>query len=87
MQFRGPWATFSLVADGRAPTENLHIAFAAPDRETVKDFHAAAVASGYESNGEPGERPQYRPGYYAAFVLDPDGTNVESVLGGLSGAS
>ena len=87
VQFRGAWATFSLVADGRAPTEHLHIAFPAPDRETVDEFHAVAVAAGYESNGEPGERPQYGPRYYGAFVLDPDGTNVESVLGGLSGGS
>jgi catechol 2,3-dioxygenase-like lactoylglutathione lyase family enzyme len=79
-QFRGAWATFSLVADGRHPTEHLHIAFPAPDRTTVEEFHAAAVAAGYRSNGAPGERPQYGPGYYAAYVLDPDDTNVESVL-------
>ncbi len=79
-QFRGAWATFSLVADGRPPTENLHVAFPAPDELTVQDFHAAATAAGYRDNGPPGERPQYRPGYYSAYVLDPDGTNVESVL-------
>jgi catechol 2,3-dioxygenase-like lactoylglutathione lyase family enzyme len=78
-QFRGAWATFSLVADGRPPTEDLHIAFPAPDRRTVDDFHRVAVAAGYVSNGEPGERPQYGAGYYAAFVLDPDGNNIESV--------
>jgi catechol 2,3-dioxygenase-like lactoylglutathione lyase family enzyme len=87
VQYRGAWATFSVIADGRPPTENLHIAFPASDRETVDDFHAAAVAAGYESNGEPGERARYGPGYYGAFVLDPDGTNVESVLGGLAGGS
>ena len=87
VQFRGAWATLSLVADGRPPTENLHIAFPARDRETVDDFHAAALAAGYQSNGEPGERPQYGPAYYGAFVFDPDGTNVESVLGGLAGGS
>jgi catechol 2,3-dioxygenase-like lactoylglutathione lyase family enzyme len=80
VQFRGAWATFSLLADGREPTENLHIAFPAPDRATVEQFHATALAAGFQSNGEPGERPQYHPGYYAAFVLDPDGTNVESVV-------
>jgi catechol 2,3-dioxygenase-like lactoylglutathione lyase family enzyme len=80
VQFRGAWATFSLLADGRAPTENLHIAFPAPDREAVTEFHQAALAGGYASNGEPGERPRYDAGYYAAYVLDPDGTNVESVL-------
>jgi catechol 2,3-dioxygenase-like lactoylglutathione lyase family enzyme len=79
-QFRGAWATFSLIADGRPPTEHLHIAFRAPDRTTVEEFHAAATAAGHPSNGPPGERPQYGPGYYAAYVLDPDGTNVESVI-------
>lgn len=79
-QFRGAWATFSLVADGREPTENLHVAFPAPDARTVQDFHAAATAAGYRDNGGPGERPQYGAGYYGAFVLDPDGTNVESVF-------
>jgi catechol 2,3-dioxygenase-like lactoylglutathione lyase family enzyme len=79
VQFRGAWATFSLVADGRPRTEHAHIAFPAPDARTVDEFHDAAVAAGYESNGAPGERTQYAPGYYAAFVLDPDGTNVESV--------
>jgi catechol 2,3-dioxygenase-like lactoylglutathione lyase family enzyme len=80
VQFRGAWATFSLVSDGLPVTENLHVAFPAPDRETVESFHRAATAAGYPSNGAPGERPQYGAGYYAAFVLDPDGTNVESVF-------
>jgi catechol 2,3-dioxygenase-like lactoylglutathione lyase family enzyme len=79
-QFRGAWASFSLVADGRPPTENLHVAFPAPDARTVRDFHEAATAAGYRDNGAPGERPQYGPGYYSAYVLDPDGTNVESVF-------
>jgi catechol 2,3-dioxygenase-like lactoylglutathione lyase family enzyme len=79
-QFRGPWATMALVADGRPPTTGLHIAFPAPDRETVAGFHAAALAAGGRDNGGPGERPEYHAGYYGAFVLDPDGTNVESVL-------
>lgn len=82
VQFRGAWATFSLVADGRPATEGLHIAFPASDRQTVRDFHAAALARGYRDNGPPGERPQYAARYYAAFVLDPDGTNVESVCRG-----
>jgi catechol 2,3-dioxygenase-like lactoylglutathione lyase family enzyme len=81
-QYRGAWATFSLVSDGRPPTENLHLAFPAPDRQTVQEFHAAAIAAGYADNGAPGERPQYGAGYYAGFVLDPDGTNVESVFRG-----
>jgi catechol 2,3-dioxygenase-like lactoylglutathione lyase family enzyme len=79
-QFRGAWATFSLVADGRPATENLHIAFPALDRLTVDDFHRAATSAGYRDNGAPGERPTYHPGYYGAYVLDPDGTNVESVF-------
>jgi catechol 2,3-dioxygenase-like lactoylglutathione lyase family enzyme len=81
-QFRGGWSTLSLIADGRPVTENLHVAFPAPDQQTVRDFHAAAIAAGYQSNGEPGERPQYHPGYYAAFVIDPDGSNIESVFHG-----
>jgi catechol 2,3-dioxygenase-like lactoylglutathione lyase family enzyme len=68
-----------LVADGRPPTENLHFAFPVPDDESVAEFHRVATAAGYRDNGEPGERPQYHPGYVAAFVLDPDGTNVEAV--------
>ena len=82
-QFRGAWATFSLVQDGRSPIENLHIAFPAPDRQTVQEFHRSAVAAGYRSFGDPGEwggRAQNHPGYYSAYVLDPDGTVVESVL-------
>jgi catechol 2,3-dioxygenase-like lactoylglutathione lyase family enzyme len=79
-QFRGAWATFSLVADGSPPTENLHVAFPATDRQTVQDFHRAATAAGYRDNGAPGERPNRHPGCYSAYVLDPDGTNVESVF-------
>jgi catechol 2,3-dioxygenase-like lactoylglutathione lyase family enzyme len=79
-QFRGAWATFSLVQDGTPPTEQVHIALPAPDRATVEDFHRASTAAGYSSNGAPGERPRYHPGYYAAYILDPDGNNVESVF-------
>jgi catechol 2,3-dioxygenase-like lactoylglutathione lyase family enzyme len=60
------------------PTANLHLAFSGHDTD-VQRFHADALAAGYESNGEPGERARYHPGYYAAFVFDPDGTNVEVV--------
>lgn len=59
-------------------TGRTHLAFQAKDRATVDGFHAAAVAAGGKDNGAPGERP-YHPGYYAAFVLDPDGNNVEIV--------
>jgi catechol 2,3-dioxygenase-like lactoylglutathione lyase family enzyme len=67
---------FSVVAG--EPSANLHLAFGA-DEDAVRRFHADAVAAGYRSNGEPGERPAYHPGYYAAFVLDPDGNNIEVV--------
>jgi catechol 2,3-dioxygenase-like lactoylglutathione lyase family enzyme len=56
----------------------VHLAFQALDREAVRRFHAAALAGGGRDNGAPGERP-YHLGYYAAFVLDPDGNNVEAV--------
>lgn len=69
--------SFSLVP-GDVPTEHLHMAFAG-DEDAVRRFHADAVAAGYASNGEPGERPQYHAGYYAAYVLDPDGHNIEVV--------
>jgi catechol 2,3-dioxygenase-like lactoylglutathione lyase family enzyme len=80
VQFRGAWATISLVQDGRPATEQLHLAFPAPDRQTVEEFHEVATAAGYRDNGAPGERPRYHPGYYSAYVLDPDGTSVESVF-------
>ncbi len=76
-QFVGAGASFSVVAG--APTLNAHIAFPADDDATVEAFHAAALAAGYRDNGEPGERLDYHPGYYGAFVLDPDGNNVEVV--------
>jgi catechol 2,3-dioxygenase-like lactoylglutathione lyase family enzyme len=68
-------------ADG--PTSRIHLAFQASDRETVQAFHRAALAAGGKDNGAPGERP-YHPGYYAAFVLDPDGNNIEAVFHGPS---
>ena len=77
--FLGSSASFSLVQDGRSQTDGLHLAFRAPDSKAVDDFHRAAVRAGYRDNGGPGERPWYGTGYYAAFVLDPDGTNIESV--------
>jgi catechol 2,3-dioxygenase-like lactoylglutathione lyase family enzyme len=64
---------------------SVHIAFAAPDRETVDAFHAAAVEAGGIDNGRPGLRPHYHAAYYAAFVLDPDGNNIEAVFHGSSG--
>ena len=62
-------------------TGRVHLAFQAPDRATVDRFHRAALAAGGRDNGAPGERP-YHPGYYAAFVLDPDGNNIEAVYHG-----
>ncbi len=60
----------------------VHVAFAASSVEQVQAFHAAALAAGGADNGGPGERPQYHPGYYAAFVHDPDGHNIEAVFHG-----
>jgi catechol 2,3-dioxygenase-like lactoylglutathione lyase family enzyme len=79
VQVRGEGQSFALVDDGRAPTANVHLAFAAGEDATVRAFHAAALAAGFEDNGAPGERPAYDAGYYGAFVLDPDGHNVEVV--------
>ena len=71
--------SFALVADGRPPTENVHLAFPVPDDDAVAEFHRVATAAGYRDNGAPGERPQYHPGYVGAFVIDADGHNVEAV--------
>ena len=60
-------------------TRGVHIAFRADGAEAVAAFHAAAVAGGGRSIGEPGPRAEYSPGYHGAFVLDPDGNNIEAV--------
>lgn len=60
----------------------VHVAFAADSREQVDAFHAAALAAGGRENGAPGLRPHYGEGYYGAFVLDPDGHNIEAVFHG-----
>ena len=65
------------ISRGKA-TVPLHVAFEAGSREQVQAFHEAAVAAGGRNNGDPGYR-DYWPGYYAAFVLDPDGNNIEAV--------
>ena len=68
------------ITDQREPTtENVHVAFAARDRATVDAFHAAALEAGGTDNGAPGIRTIYHPDYYGAYVLDPDGNNVEVV--------
>jgi catechol 2,3-dioxygenase-like lactoylglutathione lyase family enzyme len=71
----------ALSTDGPV-SEHVHIAFRAESEEEVKAFHRAGVEAGYRDNGEPGPRPQYGPPqmtYYAAYILDPDGNNVEAV--------
>lgn len=73
-------STSSPAAAG-VPTGRHHLAFQARDREMVEAFHRAAIATGGRDNGAPGER-SYHPGYYAAFVLDPDGNNIEAVFHG-----
>lgn len=70
----------SRAAQGAA-TGRTHLAFQASSREMVDRFHAAALGAGGRDNGKPGERP-YHPGYYAAFVIDPDGNNIEAVFHG-----
>ena len=75
----------SRAAAGK-PTGPTHLAFQAADRSVVERFHRAAVAAGGRDNGPPGQRP-YHPGYYAAFVLDPDGNNIEVVHHGQANRS
>lgn len=79
VQLSGSDYSFSLLRDERPLTEHVHLAFPACDDATVRAFHAVAIAAGYEDHGAPGERRVYHPGYYGAFVLDPDGHNVEVV--------
>ena len=74
----GATGSFSFVR-GDEPTEHVHIAFGVDTDALVDAFHAAATGAGYTDNGAPGERPVYHPGYYGAFVLDPDGHNIEAV--------
>ena len=76
---KGGSRSFALVQD-EPVTENVHVAFPAPDRATVDAFHRAALEAGFRDNGAPGERLEYHVGYYGAFVLDPDGNNVEAVF-------
>jgi len=70
----------SEAAQGKL-TGRTHLAFQAKDRAAVETFHKATIAAGGTDNGPPGERP-YHPGYYAAFVNDPDGNNIEAVYHG-----
>jgi catechol 2,3-dioxygenase-like lactoylglutathione lyase family enzyme len=70
---------FWLAARGRPPVSGVHLAFTADTPDQVDAFHAAALAAGGADNGAPGLRSDYHPRYYGAFVLDPDGNNVEAV--------
>jgi catechol 2,3-dioxygenase-like lactoylglutathione lyase family enzyme len=78
-QFLGDGAGSFSVLSGDHVTESLHLAFPASENETVDAFHEAALAAGYRDHGTPGERRLYHSGYYSAYVLDPDGNNVEVV--------
>jgi catechol 2,3-dioxygenase-like lactoylglutathione lyase family enzyme len=69
------------VSDGEPTTGRIHLAFQAPDRATVDRFHRAGLFGGGRDNGQPGQR-KYHPGYYGAFLLDPDGNNIEAVFHG-----
>jgi catechol 2,3-dioxygenase-like lactoylglutathione lyase family enzyme len=81
------WADELFISTADSPaargklTGPTHFAFQAQDRETVERFYAAGLAAGGKDNGPPGVRP-YHPGYFAAFLLDPDGNNVEGVFHG-----
>ena len=76
--FGAKGSTYLWITEG-GPATRTHIAFRAGDRASVARFHAAALAAGGRDNGAPGLRTDYSPTYYAAFVLDPDGNNVELV--------
>ena len=69
------------AADAKTIPSHVHMAFQARDREMVDAFYKAAISAGGTDNGAPGER-HYHPGYYACFVLDPDGNNIEAVFHG-----
>ena len=69
------------VTDDGEPTARVHLAFQAADQQAVERFYEAALAAGGRDNGGPGER-EYHPGYYACYVLDPDGNNLEAVYHG-----
>jgi catechol 2,3-dioxygenase-like lactoylglutathione lyase family enzyme len=70
------------IGAGEPQTPRVHMAFRAANEQQVLEFYRAAIEAGGTDNGPPGERPHYHPGYYAAFVLDPDGHNIEAVYHG-----
>jgi catechol 2,3-dioxygenase-like lactoylglutathione lyase family enzyme len=69
------------LGEDKPSATHVHLAFQARDQEAVRRFHVAGLAAGGRDNGAPGERP-YHPGYYGAFLLDPDGNNIEAVYHG-----
>jgi len=75
----GDTTPFLWIGDGGIVTGRLHIALSAKSRAEVDAFYAAAIAAGGRDNGTPGLRPHYHPTYYGAYVLDPDGHNIEAV--------
>jgi catechol 2,3-dioxygenase-like lactoylglutathione lyase family enzyme len=72
------------IGEGERLAGHIHVAFLAPSRASVDAFYRAARAGGGKDNGKPGLRPEYHANYYAAFVLDPDGNNIEAVCHALS---
>jgi catechol 2,3-dioxygenase-like lactoylglutathione lyase family enzyme len=84
-EFNGTMAGFGIdepdfwIMQGEVNTPRIHIAFRAQNRDMVRAFHTAALEVGGRDNGAPGLRNHYHPDYYAAFVLDPDGHNIEAV--------
>jgi len=70
------------IEGSRAGINQMHVAFAAKDQATVTEFHRAALAAGGRDNGKPGPREGAGDGYFGAFVLDPDGNNIEAVARG-----
>jgi catechol 2,3-dioxygenase-like lactoylglutathione lyase family enzyme len=76
---KGAPALWLYQVDRKASASGTHVGFSAPDRSAVDRFHAAGLGAGGTDNGKPGVREDYGPTYYAAFLLDPDGNNVEAV--------
>ena len=70
---------FFWMGDGAKPSGPIHVAFTAQSRADVDIFYRAAIEAGAKDNGAPGLRPEYHANYYGAFVLDPDGNNIEAV--------
>jgi catechol 2,3-dioxygenase-like lactoylglutathione lyase family enzyme len=77
--FGPPQRPIFWVAESKAPATPRHTAFKAANRAAVKAFYAAALKAGGKDNGPPGPRTEYHPTYFGAFVLDPDGNNIEAV--------